>query len=127
MGLRDGFVPVGMKEYGGILYIASYNPNTNEGQLGTIPSPLINYTYSNSPYDCTLNLKITDINPDEFDINKKYSSTPMKISDKRFQVGDQFIINLDFEDFTTTRSCRKESNKYVNIEYPLISGFNFKS
>jgi hypothetical protein len=26
MGLRDGFVPVGMKEYGGILYIASYNP-----------------------------------------------------------------------------------------------------
>jgi len=25
MGLEDGFVPVGMKEYGGILYIASYN------------------------------------------------------------------------------------------------------
>jgi len=50
MSLRDGFIPVGMKEHGGILYIASYNPTTNQGELGTIPSPLFNYTYNTIPY-----------------------------------------------------------------------------
>jgi hypothetical protein len=28
IGLNDGFVPVGVKEHGGVLYIASYNPKT---------------------------------------------------------------------------------------------------
>ena len=28
MGLSDGFIPLGIKEHGGILYIASYNPTT---------------------------------------------------------------------------------------------------
>lgn len=45
MGLSEGFVPLGMKEYGGILYIASYNPSTKEGELGTIPSPKLNYIF----------------------------------------------------------------------------------
>jgi hypothetical protein len=31
MGLRNGFVPLGMKEHGGVLYIASYNIFTKEG------------------------------------------------------------------------------------------------
>lgn len=34
-----GYVPVGMKEYGGIIYVASYNPETKKGQLGCFPSP----------------------------------------------------------------------------------------
>jgi hypothetical protein len=37
--LPNGYVPVGMKEYGGIIYIASYNPITNKSQLGCFPSP----------------------------------------------------------------------------------------
>jgi len=46
MSLSNGFIPLGMKEHGGILYIASYNPQTKEGELGTIPSPIIAYTYN---------------------------------------------------------------------------------
>lgn len=45
MALSEGFIPVGMKEYGGILYIASINKE-GVGELGTIPSPLVSYTYS---------------------------------------------------------------------------------
>lgn len=37
--LPPGYVPVGIKEYGGIIYVASYNPITNKGQLGSFPSP----------------------------------------------------------------------------------------
>ena len=37
--LPSGYEPVGMKEYGGIIYVAAYNPLTNRGQLGSFPSP----------------------------------------------------------------------------------------
>lgn len=42
--LPTGFVPVGVKEYGGIIYVASYNPMTKKGQLGSFPSPERNLT-----------------------------------------------------------------------------------
>ena len=37
--LPPGYEPVGMKEYGGIIYIAAYNPITNRSQIGSFPSP----------------------------------------------------------------------------------------
>ena len=35
----SGYVPVGMKEYGGIVYVALYSPSTEECQIGSFPSP----------------------------------------------------------------------------------------
>ena len=37
--LSENFVPVGLKEYGDILYIVSYNPITEETEVGSYPSP----------------------------------------------------------------------------------------
>lgn len=37
--LPKGFVPVGIKEHGGIIYVASYNPLTQMSQVGSFPSP----------------------------------------------------------------------------------------
>lgn len=37
--LPEGYIPVGIAELGGIMYIASYNPQTNKGQIGSFPSP----------------------------------------------------------------------------------------
>ena len=45
MELREGFVPVGMKEHGGILYIVSADKEGN-GEIGTIPSPIITWDYA---------------------------------------------------------------------------------
>lgn len=42
--LPTGFVPLGVKEHGGIIYVASYNPLTKKGQLGSFPSPERNLT-----------------------------------------------------------------------------------
>ena len=42
--LPTGFVPLGVKEYGGIIYVASYDPITKKGQLGSFPSPERNLT-----------------------------------------------------------------------------------
>lgn len=37
--LPEGYIPLGIKEYQGILYIVSYNPETKRTQIGTYPSP----------------------------------------------------------------------------------------
>ena len=54
--LPSGFVPVGVKEHGGIVYVASYNPMTNDSQIGSFPSPernISNEELGKSP--CVLN------------------------------------------------------------------------
>ena len=56
--LPSGYEPVGMKEYGGIIYVAAYNPITNKSQIGSFPSP---QKKINSP---------DDLPKVEFDINK---------------------------------------------------------
>lgn len=37
--LPEGYVPVGTCEFGGIIYIVSYNPIINKSQIGCFPSP----------------------------------------------------------------------------------------
>ena len=37
--LTPNYVPVGLKEYGGLLYIISYNPIENKAEIGTFPAP----------------------------------------------------------------------------------------
>ena len=48
--LPPGYEPVGIKEYGGVIYIAAYNPITNHSQIGSFPSPerKIDYNDDNS-------------------------------------------------------------------------------
>ena len=38
--LSKNYVPIGLKEYGGILYIVSYNPIDDKVQIGSYPSTL---------------------------------------------------------------------------------------
>lgn len=37
--LSEGFIPIGIKEYHGVIYIVSYNPKTKYGEIGSYPSP----------------------------------------------------------------------------------------
>lgn len=37
--LKKDFIPLGMKEYGGVIYIVSHNPFTGESEIGSFPSP----------------------------------------------------------------------------------------
>lgn len=38
--LSEGFIPIGIKEYGGIIYIVSHNPKNGKGEIGSFPSPV---------------------------------------------------------------------------------------
>ena len=55
--LSEGYVPIGMKEYGGILYIVSFNPAENKTEIGSYPSTKVgvkdddgNYVYKDIEY-----------------------------------------------------------------------------
>lgn len=43
--LPDGYIPVGTCEYGGIIYIVSYNPLEDKSQIGCFPSPERNISH----------------------------------------------------------------------------------
>jgi hypothetical protein len=55
--LKPNYIPVGLKEYGDILYIVSYNPLDNHVEIGTYPSPS-NITTTK---DTTSDLKIKSV------------------------------------------------------------------
>ena len=39
--LSDGFYPIGIREYGGVLYIVSANKETNKVEFGSYPAPIL--------------------------------------------------------------------------------------
>lgn len=113
--LPEGYIPVGIKEYGGIIYIASYNPLTNKGQIGSFPAPEqwidndentdtdINFIFQTSE-DPTMKLqtKTTNGNTTTYDYyNFRYlieSQKIYKVSDN-LHIGDQFAFFCSGEDF----------------------------
>ena len=63
VSLSEGFVPVGIKEHGGILYIASYNKARNMGEIGTFPSPEYNTESTLKVLDSNFDLYIDKVVP----------------------------------------------------------------
>lgn len=92
--LPNGYEPVGIKEYGGIIYLALYNPVTNKSQLGSFPSPerIINDSTNTEGisinfYDVTL--------VDDADSNFSFLKSTSKLiplSPDNIRAGDKFTI-----------------------------------
>lgn len=112
--LPTGYVPLGAKEHGGIIYVASYNPLTDESQIGCFPSPQRNFA-TNS--DKSLGFK----NLCEYDGNTTYEQKIVKISDDNIiRPGDKFIITAtesqiaDFENYP----------QYIRLKVLIITSDN---
>jgi hypothetical protein len=86
MGLSEGFVPVGLKEHGGIMYIASVNKE-GKGEIGTIPSPILtlsqNYPTAYESREATL---VHENGPDH---------NLTILSDYKVAPGEKFLIGLE--------------------------------
>lgn len=103
--LPKGYVPVGIKEYAGIIYVACYNPMNGLCQVGSFPSPERNIS---SEELTTLN------NPAEFDISKQFSSIYEILSeDNIIRPGDKFSINLNID----VNGQKQEENDLLNLIY----------
>lgn len=89
MGLSEGFIPVGMKEHGGIMYIASVNKE-GKGEIGTIPSPIYTLSHQVIPDNWIHTLA------DEFGPTSKHSI----LNNHQLYPGDKFVVQLPLK--TTT-------------------------
>lgn len=120
--LSDGFIPVGMKEHGGVLYIASHNPQSGQSELGTIPSPVVEYTYLENPEEKNLEVTISDLDTENYNNDYKLHINSELIpldETTKFRVGDQFLvlINTDSAIIDTT----KQTSNNNTITYPLFT------
>jgi hypothetical protein len=104
--LPAGYEPVGIKEYGGVIYVASYNPITNRSQIGSFPSPerrisevdddslgIKNYSFGERFFG-TDNIDSTSANGINFLKNDAFMDS--LTSDTSLHAGDKFSIYSDY-------------------------------
>lgn len=113
--LPAGYQPVGMKEYGGIIYVASYNPITNRSQVGSFPSPERN------------------IQPDEFDGEKEINLEVHNITEANLlkncfytqeEEGIPFLVNKSFLIPITDDTSLHAGDKFTIYSEELYSESN---
>ena len=138
--LPEGYVPIGMKEHGGIVYVAAYNPLTNKGQIGSFPSPERNISSSekntstgdNGDHVVQWDKRLSD------DLIERYelfnNSTVIRSGDKFsviFQTKDsrkklsQLISNLDnVADDNGVTKIKSPKNKFMTISVCVLDSNN---
>lgn len=107
MGLSEGFVPVGLKEHGGIMYIASVNKE-GKGEIGTIPSPIL--TLSQNQLQVEESREATLVHASGPDHNLTI------LSDYKIASGEKFLIGLKLK-----LAADKQETWYNK---PMITCFN---
>lgn len=87
--LPEGFVPMGVTELGGIIYIVSYNPLRDKCQIGCFPSPERNISSDElgQPTNTLRWDQFTDGNG-----NIKTALVKINLLDKKLNPGDKFIV-----------------------------------
>lgn len=127
--LKKNYIPVGMKEYGDIVYIVSYNPLDRHTEIGSYPSPQKIFTEPNkkdfnhrfkSVYDkCNWSRNIEDIRKEE----EIYIFTSSNQEDIKINPGDQykFTITGTLNDFEYIDYYLLSDKKNLN----LITDFDF--
>ena len=89
--LRSGFVPVGMQEYGGIVYVASYNPFTQESEIGSFPSPERNISGEETGEpEAKLGTLINNLDDSDVKISTNYNR--ILLINGPLRPGDKFVI-----------------------------------
>lgn len=81
--LKPDYIPIGLKQYGGFVYVVSQNPFTGECEIGSFPSPERNITSDEIPD----NLE-TILSSDLFYAGKNPTTDGLQISYIKLDLGD---------------------------------------
>ena len=128
--LPPGYIPVGMKEYGGIIYIACYNPLTNKGQIGCFPSPQRQKTATQIS-EVTPTFKFPDVtyikeeNGEEwYKINSLLTKCEIFPKGTIIRSGDKFSVGLHISSMFGTDNIDFTGEHYIsnydNVENGLV-------
>ena len=95
--LPEGYMPVGTCEYGGIIYIVSYNPLENKSQIGCFPSPERNVSSDELgkegvKIESKFFQEFADKSPTGEITNMSYCAI---LRDDKLNPGDKFIITAN--------------------------------
>ena len=130
--LPKGYVPVGMKEYGGIIYVAAYNPANDESQIGCFPSPQQLFVDESNADEATL--EVGSIFEELKDVNRGTTKETVKIittdqvsqllykdedTYKVFYSGDQFIVALPESDVKDL--MQKVNDGIVQVKLAVVT------
>ena len=97
--LPAGYVPVGVTEFGGIIYVVSYNPQLDLSQIGSFPSPERNITSDE------LGANKQELSNNDFGFTDEYKGASVFYVQKdlcqdKLNPGDKFIVYSKGGDIT---------------------------
>ena len=124
--LPEGYMPVGTCEYGGIIYIVSYNPLEDKSQIGCFPSPERNISRDE------LGEAITEsLNSSAFQEIENGAATGKIINNSKYVLlkndelhpGDKFIVTSDQGIYQNSLADLyiKKNNEFILQEHPIIA------
>lgn len=112
--LPPGYVPIGLKEYNGILYIVSYNPITKRTEIGSYPSPDLLGTKEKDDCEFIVNgLDLNEIIQSEF--NSKNTYTVLQCNGVPYKAVKNDVIFLSTPDAINSLSFFR-TNFYIKTE-----------
>lgn len=113
-GLSNGFVPVGMKEHQGVLYIISYNPIEDKVEIGSFPSQQTIFTPTIGNTKSTLK-DITLDKTDFYDNLEKDTNITIFSKEPEYYLnpGDKYLLVMK-NDEEEKESSFKEMINYIN-------------
>lgn len=115
--LPSGYEPVGIKEYGGVIYLALYNPITNKSQIGSFPSPERDIGNNVEELGGKLDLSFGEN-------GFSFESVPFGTGELNYLINDESLIPLtkDTSLHTGDKFYVWYSDNLINSE--IISNFN---
>lgn len=128
--LPPGYIPIGMKEYGGIIYIACYNPLTNKGQIGCFPSPQRQKTATQIS-EITPTFKFPDVTyikeengKEWYKINSLLTKCEIFPKGTIIRSGDKFSVGLPISSMFGTDNIDSTGENFIsnydNVENGLV-------
>ena len=125
--LPEGYIPVGTCEYGGIIYIVSYNPLEDKSQIGCFPSPERNISREEMGRSDDVSVSYTDFQElNGFGIpNGNLTNVTRKIllKDSNLNPGDKFIVYADetIYDERIQDLCWLNGDDFIQVDNPMVS------
>lgn len=122
--LPPGYEPVGVKEYGGIIYIASYNPMTGKCQIGSFPSPQRYFTENEDTTNNNIDLIFDTYTKENFKWLKEDFKL-FKVTNDNLYAGDEFAVIINDTSLKQTLDLTKDENvSLYNIQLGVLNQYN---
>ena len=121
--LPEGYIPVGTCEYGGIIYIVSYNPLEDKSQIGCFPSPERNVSNDELGISDAL-LRSSDFQDLNTPGTIKNNSQCVLLKEDSLNPGDKFLVYSDgsiFNENLKDLYIKDSNNTLEPIANPILA------